>query len=416
MSYVKTLVAAVCVALPALVGCATPNLHFDRAREEYAHSDFFQAWQSIQLAREQAPDDPDVRAAYEKIRIAWLLKDAQQRIFQGDEVGGLENLERVLVLDADNPIALRLKDRARLKLAEAAAEQGDRLRSGGDLEGALAKYDEALRLTPGLGLAEEGKSAVQDVWRRLRSDAREHYLEGVRALAERLFLQTRYHMGLALEKDPTMQEAREPVEMASRLLAQERYAKAKDMEERGFWKPALREYREIASAYPDFEGLEARIGAMEAEVEAEDLATKGSTAAFRGQFRDARDFLEQAMQVTARQRDEISETLLFVHEREIEQRYTLAKDEELQGRLETALEAYRLIDREAPGFLDVRTRIQDLQIQIDEGVKAYDAAVKAEQAGDIERAIEHLTDVMLYWPSYRDAKQRLQALRDARRS
>ena len=411
MSNRRLVLASACVVVAAFAGCTAPNLPFQAAKEEYSDADFFQAWNSINQALEQEPDNPDVRAAYEEIRIAFLLKRAQQRIFQSREVEALEDLERVLVLDPGNPIADRLILKAESKLAGVAATAGDQLRIEGDLEGALVKYHEALELTPGLDQAEEGLQAVAETWRKLRESARSHYLDGVRALAEQLFQQTEYHMLLALEMDPTMEEARAPADLASRRLAEERYAAAKVMEERGFFKPALREYEEIHAEYPGFDGIDDRIESTQAEVEAEELLRKGSSAAFRGEFGEARDYLEQAMQLTQRQRDEIAETLVFVHEREVEERYTLAKDEELQGRFEAALEAYRLIDQEAPGYLDVRARVSDLEIRIEEAQKAYDAGLEAEKAGDKDAAIGHYTDVMLYWPKYRDAADRLKKLR-----
>jgi len=115
--------------------------------------------------------------------------------------------------------------------------------------------------------------------------------------------------------------------------------------------------------------------------------------------------------LTTVQQEAISEKLLLVHEREVEMRYVAAKDRELQRRFKEAREAYLEIDSEIPGYADVRARISDLDIRIEEAEKAYKAGVAAQDAGDVDGAIQHFSDVQLYWPGYQDSDQRLAKLR-----
>ena len=91
--------------------------------------------------------------------------------------------------------------------------------------------------------------------------------------------------------------------------------------------------------------------------------------------------------------------------------YLLAKDLELQHHYEQALEEYRAIDKEDPGFEDVRARTSQLEASIDEAGKSYEAGLEAEKNGEIEAAIEAFVDALLFYPGYKDSAERLAKLR-----
>jgi tetratricopeptide (TPR) repeat protein len=398
-------------ALALIAACAGPGGRVDEAEVFYAKADYFQAYRRIEEIREAYPDDPSVQQAYWKLRLAFLLWDGQQRCFANDEAAAIRNFEKALVLDPGNEIAERWILKCRDKLAQRAADQGDRLRTFGDLEGALRKYHESLSYQPGNPTAEAGLQRLAERWARTQDEAQSHYLQGVRALAEQLFKQTRYHLLIALDKDPTLEQAVAPSEQAHRLLTEERFAEAQRMEEEGYYGPALREYRAIRSEFPDFAGIDERIERAGAENRARELSDQGEMAVYRGEYAKARELLQQAFDLTEIQKDAISERLLLVHEREVTDRYFAAKDLELQHELEEALAAYRQIDQDLPGFEDVRARMGDLEIRIEESKKAYEAGLEAEQNGDLDAAIQSYGDVLLYWPDYRDARERLERLR-----
>jgi tetratricopeptide (TPR) repeat protein len=403
---------AALVAVPALLwGCASPNVDFADAQHHYAVADYYQAYVAVTKAREFEPDDPAVERAYWKIRQAYLLSEAQRLVFANREPEAMEFLERVLALDPENEIALRWKRKALDKLSDRAVDRGDRLMGGGDLQGALAAFDEALRHDAGNLRAREGIDQLGALWRKTQGEARGHYIDGVRALGDYEYRRTSYHLGIAIEKDPTLAEAEDPLQVASRQLAEERYAAARGMEEAGYFRSALREYRSIADFYPESEELAERTARAELEAEVEDLADAGEMAVYRGDFARAREVLDAAFEKTARQKDRIAELLLMAREREIERSYVAAKDLELQHRLEDAALAFAALEESMPGFRDVRARIADLQLRIEEARAHYASGLEAQQNDDLDGAIAAYTDVQLFWQGYLDSRARLEALR-----
>ena len=233
----------------------------------------------------------------------------------------------------------------------------------------------------------------------------------MRTFADQHFGRAKYHMGIALAADPSLDLAREPAAIAARNLAEARYRGAHRMEDDGFCEPALREYEALAEDYPALPGLADRIVSTRREVEAQRLAESGELAVFRGEFTRARGLLEQAYDMSESQRDSISEKLDLVRERELEHRYLLAKDLELQQHYEQALAEYRAIDKEDPGFEDVLARTSQLEASIEEAGKFYEAGLEAEKNGEIEAAIEGFVDALLFYPGYKDAAERLAKLR-----
>lgn len=414
------------IALPAAVlalawGCASPSVQLTAAAEAYEKADYYQAYRAIERAREEFPSDPEVEAAYWRIRQAYLLSEGQRLVFSGDEQFALDHFEMVLALDPDHEIALRWKDKALRKLATRAAQEGERLlRRGSDgLDPALRAFDRALRYDPSNRLAREGLEKLRTTWAETQEEARGHYLAGLRALGQHEYFRTRYHLDLALERDPTLTEARDPAMVAARQLAAERLAAARAMEEQGYFAAALQEYVEIERRHEntvgiDHEELAARMARAETEVKAARMADEGEMLVFRGEFAKAREVLEEAFAMTTRQKEAIAERLLLVRERELDARYVAAADLELQNLLDQSVAAYVAIEEDVPGFRDVRARIADLQLRIDEAEKAYAAGVAAQDAGDLDAAIQAFGDVQLFWKGFADSAKRLEALRAQR--
>lgn len=407
-------IVATVAVLSLLWGCASPQVELADAHELYENADYYQAYVAILKARDANPDDPEIEATYWKIRQAYLLAEAQRLVFSNQEQAALENLEMVLALDPENRIALRWRQKAFKKMADRAASEGDRLLAGGDLEGALQAFDSSLRYDPENVLAREGLDKLGKSWRRTQQLARGHFLSGVRALGDHQYRRTRYHLGIAIEKDPTLTEARSPAEVAERQIAEERLATARAMEDEGFFAAALSEYEQVAERHPDLDGIQERLERAEAEDEAARLAEEGEMLVYKGEYARARELLEEAFAKTTRQKDAIGEKLLMTRERELEARYVDAKDLELQRLLDQALAAYRKIDDDMAGFRDVRARIADLELRIDEATKAYELGTKAQESGDIDAAIEAFTDVQLFWQGYSDSRELLDALRKQR--
>ena len=398
----------------AAAGCANSSSHFPDAERHTLQADWFQAWAAIQLAREESPGDPAVEAAYWRIRTGYLLWRAQRMVFGNAERDALAELEKVLTLDPEDPIALAWKQKAIEKLANRTAARGEALRRAGDLDAALQAYHEALLHQPGNQLAEEGLAELGLNWEAHRTAAQQHYLDGLRALAQQFADQAQYHFEMALSLDPTLDVVREPLARVQRQVAQDRLVAARAMIDQGAYEAARYVLEALKKDLPDLDGVDELAAIAERESDAIRLKGEGQLALARGELAVARTAFEKALETSERQAEQIGELLLLLHERELDASYFGAQDLELQGQLEEALVGFEAIAERSPGYRDARARAQDLQVRIDETKLAYDAGLKAEEGGDAEAAIGHYLSVQLFWPTYRDVSERLARLRAAR--
>jgi tetratricopeptide (TPR) repeat protein len=401
---------SIVLALLPLFGCASTSA-LEQSQAYFARADYYRAYLEAERARQAQPGDPAIEAHYWSMRLWLHLEQGQELVFREREQEGLEELEKALVIEPENQIARRWIDKAKAKLAERAARDGDEAVTKDDLETALLRYNDALIYVPRHPAAMAGLQKVDTAFRKKRDKAYDSYLEGVRALAERLFAQTEYYSSIALRNDPALDQARSNRDRASERLAEARFARCKELEKSGHYGAALKEYEDIATVLPGYEDIESRIETMRAEVEAEALFRSGEIKVMTKSFKEGRELLQKAFERSKLQRQAIGELLALTKEREFEVRHQQAKDLELQRDLEGALAAFEKIEVEWPGFLDVRTRISGLKSAIDLGKKSLAAGEAAEKAGDLKAAIDHYTDVLLYWPGYPGLEARLRELK-----
>jgi tetratricopeptide (TPR) repeat protein len=150
---------------------------------------------------------------------------------------------------------------------------------------------------------------------------------------------------------------------------------------------------------------------MQREVEAEALAEKAFACLVNSQFDAARKHLEQAFQLTVLEKSTVSDMLLQVRKREGQQRYQQAKDMELQNRKAEALKAYQeLVAAWPDGLVDEKVRVDNLQHDIDNATKEWDAAAAAEQQGDPKTALQHYRNANDFYPDWKDVKARIAKL------
>ncbi|MCA8942173.1 MAG: hypothetical protein KDB80_06390 [Planctomycetes bacterium] len=397
-----------------LAACSSSADLVVQSKEQFRKGNFYQAFYALQSARAAGYRSEELDRLYQPYRQAFLLKRAQRRVFDNEDALALQDLAQVLAVDPDNPIAVLWTRKAKEKLARRSTDRGDRAVANGDLEVGLLAYHEALEFVPGYPDAQDGISGVVATWQKRRDKAESRYLEGVRALAEDLFAQTEYHMLIALDADPEHEAAKRSKREAVERLHEIRFEKAVQAIESGHYNAALHDLEQVKRESPDYPGLDARIAEAEREIEAETLATKGERALFRGEYEKARESIDAAFELSRRERPRYNDLLLMTRDREYGDKYVVAKDAELQGRLEDAVARYRKIEEEYSGFLDVAARISDLQASIDLATEAYDAGAKAEEEGNLDQAIEKFADAALLYPKFRDVKARLEGLRQRR--
>lgn len=402
--------AAVALAL-ALAGCGSSESWLARSRSHFNTGNFYQAYYSLQKARSEGESKYEVEKLERVYRTAFLMQRARNHIFDNDDLLALEDLSKVLAIDPDYGAALALQQKARSKLAREAVVRGKAALEAGDLETSLVEYHQALTYQPGQADAEAGIVEVAAEWTRLRNKAQSRYLEGVRALADQLFAQTQYQMLIALEADPTFGAAESSKAEASMAIAERNMVRAREMEQRGFWSGALREYTRISERHPELEGLTERLAVAEREVEAAAIGRKGEMAMFRGDYAKARALINEAFEKSVEARSIYNDLLIQLREREFDERYVAARDHELQGRYAEAVTVFAEIEEGFSGFRDVKARLDNLRATVELAEEYYATGVAAEAAGELAAAKQAFEDAALHYPEYKDLQERLRRVK-----
>lgn len=402
---------AVSIALSgiALVACSSGGSASLRSNEHLRRANYYQAYHV--LAEDGKADESRLRV----VRIAYLLQKGQEEVFNDRELDAIETLSEVLDLDPGNQTAQSWISKARHKLANKAVAQGDNQRGGGDLENALRSYHEALGHVNGHAAALEGVEKVAKTVKKMQARAEDHYVQGVSALGEQLYGMTWYHMVNAVAMDPSHSKAKKSRDEAGQRLIRDRYERATELQEAGYFGAALKEFLSVKEQAPGYDGLDDRIAHMRREVEAERLVRDAEMAAFKRHYVDASQLLEQAYETTISQQAEIVDLQILVRERDLDDRYKQARILELENRLEEALAAYREIDEMWDGgFKDVKAVISSIESTLEVAERAYELGVEAEDRGDLTQAIDAFEEALLVYPGFRDLEGRIAELRKAR--
>jgi tetratricopeptide (TPR) repeat protein len=400
------------LGLPACQPAAA--YHLEEGKAALARADYESALFHYRQAQEVAPGDAEIAQHVKDAQILALRDEARQLVFGDKDEEALEVLDRVLELRPQDKLARDWQDKARRKLADRKSRMGDTFFFLHDLENALQSYHDAFKYVPGFGPAEEGVKLVAADYERRRKKANDHYVEGVRALAERLFGQTYYHMFNSLANDPSREGAEEKKKVATQRLMQKRYSAALESERLKAWRSALTEYRSIRVRVPDYPGIGERIEAMEREVQAEELARKAERLMTRGDTTGAIELLEKAMETTGRDRLRMSELVAAARDKETEAAFLRGKDLEYDHKYPEALEAYRAIEQRSPGYSNVRTRISYYEETLKLVEQSYQNGLQAEAAGERDKAIGFYRDVQAALPNYKDAPERLEKLKSGK--
>lgn len=393
-------------------GCRHQDTAIQRSETYARQGNAYQAYLEIAEARRRNGGDQELERLFWQRRLEYLLARGRELVFLEREVQAIASLEKALALDPQNRVARRWIQRAKQKLAKRAVKEGESQRSQGHLEKALLRFREALSYVPEHPGAVAGIETVNKFYRERYDEASEHYVKGSRARAEDLIKQSKYHHGIASDKDPSMQRAKEGKEEAARQLAKARYERAKAMEEKSYFGAALMEYEAVRKVLPEAEGLQERIAAMQREVKAERIRREAEMAMRKQDYDAAKKMLNEAYELTTAQRADISGLLLDNRRRRYEELYRKARDLELEYKFEAALEGYKAIDKAwSSGFLDVKARIETLKNAIEQAQASMAEGQKHEKAGDLKGAVELYEEALAIYPGYKGLDERVKELR-----
>ncbi len=395
-------VAVVC----SLTGCAVvQETPVDRSLAHLKAANYELAFQELQGARVDPSD-----TVYRTVQLAYLLGTGQRLVFEGREGEAMAIYEAVLDRYPGNQVAAQWRRKCMVKLASSAARRGDHARNGGDLEEALLEYAAALEFVADHDGALHGRELVAKELNRRRQRAETHYTQGVRALGEKLWGQTWYHMVNAVEIDPEHEKARVRRDSVALRLEAARLEAARALERSGHYAAALKAYRDLAKDDESSAELAAAIARMEREVEVGEALQRAEMAAMRGEYDAARTLLEDVLDKTEAEQARAAEMMILVRERVLERRLEQASIMELENQIEEALEEYRAIAAEWEGFRDVDALVQDLEATVSAAAAAHQRGVEARDAGDLPAAVEAFEEALLVYPGYKGLEREVAEL------
>ena len=403
-------------AVMLLAGCVS-NSAIERSREFGDLGQYQRAFDMLEVERQRAfrareRIDPALEQAWAEARQASLLDRGRRYIFLELEPEALVALAGVLAHDPDQAEAKALRQRALEKMADAAVVRGDELLTKRNLEAALEAYLDAEGRVPGFDLAIEGQEKVRAEFAKLTERAQRQFLEAVRKLPEFRYIEVRWHSSNALVDEPLRADALAIRKQAQREIARVTMKRGRENERNNQFGAALIEFREAKRLDETLPDVDAAIAAMERELAASKLAEEAQMHMRRLEFDEASARLDEAFEMSIMLRGGLSELMIENRRMRGERDYRIARDFEIQGLKQEALDAFLALSADWPdGLEDEKERIEGLQSDIASAKKEWELAVAAEQAGKLAEAIEHYEASHGFYARLGDAEERIARLR-----
>jgi hypothetical protein len=397
------------LALPALAACASTS-STDEVRDLVRVGEYARALELASRWAEDEPYDEDAVLAHRMASVAYQLEKARALAFEDRDVEALVELARADAIAPDEPAVDAWIAKESGKLAERWLDVASEAQSGDRLLEAEAAYENVLRYMPGDHRALDGLSRVilQQNYRAGLSET--YYKEGVRAMRDHWLVGASNRLGYASKYAPDDQRVAERRAGVQRELAGDRLAFARQFESQGFFSAARNEFRLVLLLDPDNE--EALVGRErnDREVRAGEYLGKAQMQARRGETEAALISLDQGQALTQRQLGDFEQARQAVRDSAIEESYLEAKALEDDGHFEAAVGAYERILREHGYYKDSIARKQLLEGWIEQAGALYEQSLAASTS---EAAAGFLRQIAVFWPDYRDVRERLARLGEA---
>jgi hypothetical protein len=356
---------------------------------------------------------PEVEQAYLDLLPEYELFMARREIYGNREFEGIALLKKVLEKRPGDEAAAALMNRALHKLARRATALGQDRLAAGECEEAVVAFNQAFEWVPEFEPAIEGVAEVDALVAKMHGEAQQQFLEAIRKLPQLRYPEVDWHARIALERDPKREDSAELRDRAQRELASRAMDRAVQARDEGVYGAALMEFRTARNYWPATVGVDEHVAHMEREVKAQQVIERAMLMLNADRLDRANEGLDEAAAMTSLQAGWINEIRLMVRTRAGHIAYGRARDLELQGLKQEALEAFQAVVEEWPnGLLDEQVRVSALQLDIRGAELAYAEGDKSQQAGDLAVALEQFLTAQTFYENYKDVGERVRALRE----
>ncbi|MEC8652171.1 MAG: hypothetical protein VXY92_06385 [Planctomycetota bacterium] len=408
--------------LMLLGGCASSTA-FEQSQAAERRGDWQRAFtvlhqEYVAQAAEGAVSD-ELEREHERVKREAMRDRAQALIFREREDDALALLDKLEALAPGFHGVDELRDDAKYKKAKALAATGDRLLAEREYQRAMEKFLESERVYEGNGLAAEGMEKVKGELARMDAVAQRQFLQAVRKYPEFRHVEVAWHADAVIRNSPDLEDERRL--NAQRLRAQARteraratFDEAEACAQLDKYGAALVLYRQVLELDPNFEGAEAAVEKMNSELTVLGLIESAQLVMRNGDFVKARGLLDQAFEQSELSRGAISELMIEARRLEAQAEYRAARDFEVMGKKAEALAAFEALATKWPdGFVADGARIEALRVDITGAQTEWQAALDAESAGDLEKALDHFINSARFYESWRDARAQIERLEKA---
>jgi hypothetical protein len=403
--------AELLVLLPLLCACGAGSKPRGAARIDdlVQRGQYEQAVQEAAALVEQDPDDPVALDSHRMASVAWLMQQGREATFEDEDVTALRYFREAARLAPDDPIVSVWVDKAKGKLARRWRELGQELHAEDELEAAIDAYARSLEFVPGepSTLASMGNAVL--VVNHRAGLSREYYSEGMRAMSDYWLEVARSRFSYSHKYDAESERTERRLEDVRHLLAAERLAIGRQLEQDGRWGAARNEYRLALALEPENAGARAAFDQAEVEAAAARVLDEIHMWILRGDLEKAEELIAEGLETTEHQDDLFEGARAEIEEARLSAMYEKALNFERDFLYEQAIAGYAEVLAETAYYRDVLTRKETLEEYVRRAQELYERSRGEEGA----KRLETLRQIETFWPGYRDIDVEIAKLRDA---
>jgi len=403
---------ATLLLLAIFVGCQAPTAPAKTQSVGWLvdHGLYDEALRTASADLEADPGSAEASFQHRRASIAWYLDQARRMTFAGDDEDALEMVKLALELEPDNHVVKSWELKALRKLGTTYLNVAQELHSADKLREAREAYIKALGYRADLIEAEAGLIQVQRqiAWREHLGE--DYYDKGVRAISDwQLDLaQSRFRAsGKYRPNDPRPTRRVTEVE---REIANRHTRIALQLEEAGHHAAARNDFRVALLLDPGNEVAQGGLARARIEAEADEFLLKGKMAILRSEFSEARKILLEGQKISVARPGMFDEALAEIKVAQIKVAYQKAIDLEHDFRYEAAIAKFSQILAVEDYYEDCRARMATLEDYVRDAAALYEQAMAADEESE---ALQLLRQIELFWPEYKDIRERIQVLEDA---